>query len=462
MQYSNFYSDIPDFLCTGRNSIYERRLHHDRKKFEDAFSEEWVARNIPDKTNEFVIYRQIIPWQKITDRLVSFYNESRGCIGISLRIAAALLIVAKLRLLSDRNVVSQVRENRYLQYFCNVPDNEVQTFIHHSSLSCLRARFGPEGAAFIESEIFEVLRRSGAVSGDSMLTGSTVLENNIVYPTDIGLIFKAFGKMRQAAARHGIPLWRDDGELKKLWRDCNLNKNKGKISENLLIFSDLFSDALKIFREKVMSVPAPENLRMLQLLNTPEDQNMLKIRGERHIENRIVSPDEPDARPIKKGKKHPSCEFGTTLQLSFNRQGFMVTVENFIGKPDDSKLWSDTSELFIKRMKEKPGYAVGDQGYRSRVNLKIPDKTEHIFPGKSTDAAEKERVYCRKARSATEGFIAVAKNLRGFGCSLYRGIDGDRIWSSLCQTAYNLKKFLQLYRNEELTENCLIRLGLLT
>ncbi len=31
--------------------------------------------------------------------------------------------------------------------------------------------------------------------------------------------------------------------------------------------------------------------------------------------------------------------------------------------------------------------------------------------------------YCRKARSATEGFISVANNLRGFGLSLYSGID---------------------------------------
>ena len=47
-----------------------------------------------------------------------------------------------------------------------------------------------------------------------------------------------------------------------------------------------------------------------------------------------------------------------------------------------------------------------------------------------------------------EGFIAVAKNLRGFGRSLYRGIDGDRIWSLLCQVAYNLEKILQLYNDE--------------
>ena len=63
-------------------------------------------------------------------------------------------------------------------------------------------------------------------------------------------------------------------------------------------------------------------------------------------------------------------------------------------------------------------------------------------------------------RSATEGFIAVAKHLRGFGKSLYRGFQGDRIWTLLCQTASNLKKFLQLYREGRLEENSLLCPGL--
>ena len=108
-----------------------------------------------------------------------------------------------------------------------------------------------------------------------------------------------------------------------------------------------------------------------------------------------------------------------------------------------------------------PDYAIGDQGYRSRINQKIPKDTSNIFLGKSSDVDEEKQDYCRKARSATEGFIAVAKNLRGFGLSLYRGIDGDRIWSLLCQIAYNLKKFLQLYKDEEISEESLMKLGLM-
>jgi hypothetical protein len=146
--------------------------------------------------------------------------------------------------------------------------------------------------------------------------------------------------------------------------------------------------------------------------------------------------------------------------MSFNREGFMITVENFIGNPNDKTLFPETVDLFIKRMKEQPESIIGDLGYRSLKNFKIVNEIKNVFLGRSSDVLEESQDFCCKARSATEGFIAVAKNLRGFGCSLYRGFEGDRIWSLLCQTAYNLKKFIQLLQAEKIKEKSLLKLGL--
>ena len=386
--------------------------------------------------------------------------------GTPIRTIVGIFIVLKFRLLSDRTVVNQVKENRYIQYFCNVSDEDLFTFMHHSNLSKLRKRFGIKGIETIDAVIFNLLRITKVIDNDSMLIDSTVLLNNIVYPTDIGLIFKAFKKMEQVAKHYHIPFWWDDQELKQLWREYNLNRKKSEIIPLFFETILIFSSGLRIFEKIIQTLDDSDKnkekaLQLLDLLMLFQYQNEQKLAGERHIPNRIVSFDEPDARPIKKGKKHPDCEFGSTLQLSFNRQGFMVTTENFIGKPNDKTLWSETARLFEQKMKGAPEYAIGDQGYRSQVNQKIPQDTSHIFLGKSSDVDEKEQDYCRKARSATEGFISVAKNLRGFGLSLYRGIDGDRIWSLLCQIAYNLKKFLQLYNDEEISEESLMKLGLL-
>lgn len=411
-----------------------------------------------------VILNKIIPWQKIIDKLVIYYDDKKGRLGTPIRTVIAVLIVEKLRLLSDRQVIKQVKENRYIQYFCNVKDEDLACFMHCSNLSKLRKRFGIKGVACIDFVIFMSLRRAGVINNDSMLIDSTVLLNNIIYPTDVGLIFKAFEKMKQVANRYYIPLWWDEQEVKQLWREYNLNRKHSEIINIFFEFILIFFDALQKFKKIVQTFEGKDKENAVQLLNLLilfQDQNEQKLAEEKHIANRIVSLDEPDARPIQKGKKHPKCEFGSTLELSFNRQGFMVTMENFIGKPDDTTLWPTTARLFENKMKGVPEYAIGDQGYRSKINQKIPKTAVHIFLGKSTDVDEQQQDYCRKARSATEGFIAVAKNLRGFGKSFYRRIEGDRIWSLLCQIAYNLKKFIQLYRDEEISEESLMKLGLL-
>jgi IS5 family transposase len=351
-----------------------------------------------------------------------------------------------------------------MQFFCNVPDNKLQFFLHPSSLSIFRKRLGVKGVAIIEKEIFELLRRADVINGDNALIDSSVLKNDIIYPNDVQLIFKAFAKMSQFANLHNIKVWWGDDEIKELWRAFNLAKRTNR-AEWLCKFYLLFYPALEVFIEKVNDLQCKKGLKkkaleLVNLLSLLEEQTAEKLAGETHIKNRIVSLDEPDARPIKKGKTFPKCEFGTTIQMTFNREGFMITVENFIGKPNDTTLFSETFALFQERMKRDPNTVVTDLGYRSSANFKIAKDCDNAFFGHSDDVSEEQKDFCCKARSATEGFIAVAKNLRGFGRSLYKGFEGDRIWSLLCQISYNLKKFLQLWSEEVITEKSLIKLGL--
>ena len=396
-------------------------------------------------------------------QLSSFYSKDKGAVGKSLRVMIAIMLVMKHYKLSDRNIIQQIKENRYMQYFCNVPNDNLLNFLDSSSLTVLRKRLGEEGIAIVEKYIFEMLRSASVINGDNALIDSTVLNNNIIYPNDVQLIFKSFSKMRKFAEKHDIQIWWNDDELKKKWRSFNLTKQNR--AEYLCAFHDLFFPALKIFSQKVEVLNCSQKLKsnalaLLDLLNLLEEQTLEKLEGKVHIKNRIVSLDEPDARPIKKGKSYPKCEFGTTLQMTFNREGFLITVENFIGKPNDKKLFPETFELFKKRMRQCPKTIVSDLGFRSQANFKVAEKIDNVFLGRSEDVDETKREFCQKARSATEGFIAVAKNLRGFGRSLYRGLVGDQVWSLLCQAAYNLKKFLQLWREEKISEKSLIKLGL--
>ena len=307
--------------------------------------------------------------------------------------------------------------------------------MHHSNLSKLRKRFGVKGIETIDAVVFNLLRITKVIDNDSMLIDSTVLLNNIVYPTDIGLIFKAFKKMEQVAKHYHIPIWWDAQELKQLWREYNLNRKKNEFVHVFFEFLLIFSGGLRTFKKIVQTLEGSDKdkekvLQLLELLILFQQQNEQKLAGEKHIPNRIVSFDESDARPIKKGKKHPDCEFGSTLQLSFNRQGFMVTTENFIGKPNDKTLWPETARLFEKKMKGAPEYAIGDKGYRSRVNQNIPKAPQisssakvRMLTRKNRTIAEKPGLQ-RKALSQLQKIFAVLvsasiRKLRGTESGLF-------------------------------------------
>lgn len=433
--------------------------------FEDVFSPQWINTHITHPTHDLVILRHIIPWQSIIDLLVPSYDPKKGRMGRSLRTLVGVSVVARLRQLSDRKVIEAIQENRYLQYFCNVPDQGLLTFLHPSTLCRFRTRLGQEGIGIIEEQVFQHLKRAGAIKADMMLMDSSVLESPIIYPNDVRLLYKAFGKLGQFAKQQRLPLWWDLDTVKSRWRAFNLSKATERQSY-LSEFSTLFVPALDAFRTYATVLAMSEKQResavkLLSILTLLETQTQQKLAGHLHIDHRLVSLDDLDARPIKRGKTHPSTEFGTTIHMTFNRQGFMITTDNFIGHPNDTTLYGPTLEAFRKRMQVYPDTAVTDLGFRSAKNLTLHLKDiDQIFLGRSTDVDAEHQDACRTARSATEGFIAVAKHLRGFGRSWYRGLHGARIWTRLHQCAYNLKKFLQLYRNEALEDRTLVALHL--
>lgn len=430
--------------------------------YEEVHTKTWIAQHIENPTHELFLLRKVIPWQKILRSLTGYYSSTQGRLGKSLRVMIAILILGKLRQKSDRAVLELVQENRYAQYFCNVADRDLRTFLDRSTICKFRRRVGQKGIAMIEHHLFDHLRGSGAIKNDAALMDSSVLENNIIYPNDVQLLYKAFGKMKSLADQLGMPLWFDQAHLKARWRAFHLAHKQDRAAY-LAEFDALFRPAFKAFKQIARTLEAPYKKKAqhwLEVFKLLKKQTREKLAGVVHIENRIVSLDELDARPIKKGKSHPACEFGVTNQMTFNRQGFMITLEIFIGQPNDKTLYPGTLDLYRRRMKGDPPCSVTDSGFRSQKNFTASEDIKTVFLGKSGDVPEGKQPFCRSARSATEGFIAVAKSLRGFKKSRYRGIDGDRIWSLLCQTAYNLRKFLQLYQDEKLEEDILIKLGL--
>ena len=226
------------------------------RTYDEVHTKTWIAQHILDQTHELFVLRKVIPFQKIIGSLTGYYSATKGRLGKDLRVMVAILILGKLRQFGDQGVIDLVKENRYAQYFCNVSDRSLPTFLDRSTICKFRGRVGKKGIAMIEHHLFHHLRRSGAIKNDASLMDSTVLENNIIYPNDVLLLYKALGKMRLFARQLGITLWFDHAHIKARWRAFN-RAGKGQRAAFLSEFDTLFRSALKTFKQIVKTVEPP-------------------------------------------------------------------------------------------------------------------------------------------------------------------------------------------------------------
>jgi IS5 family transposase len=275
--------------------------------FDEVFSPQWINTHLSHPTHDLIILYQLIPWQSIIEGLVPFYNLNQGRTGCALRTLVAVSILARLRQLSDRQVIEHIQENRYMQYFCNIPDPNLRTFMHPSTLCRFRKRLGQEGISLIEEQVFTCLKRADVIEADMMLMDATVLDSPIIYPTDVRLLYKAFDKMAMLATEGHIEPWWDSAHLKRRWRADHLER--GQHQTYLEEFYTLLQPALAGLQERLAQRPEPVDnhqekslqtrwRHLIEVLTLLNEQTKQKLAGQRHIDHRLVSLDDLDARPI--------------------------------------------------------------------------------------------------------------------------------------------------------------------
>jgi len=95
-----------------------------------------------DKTNVWVQLEKMIPW----DLVEAIYRKSlaqsgKGAPALTSRIAFGSLIIQARKNLTDRQVVEEIRENPYLQYFLGYNDYRYTPPFDASMLVHFRKRF---------------------------------------------------------------------------------------------------------------------------------------------------------------------------------------------------------------------------------------------------------------------------------------------------------------------------------
>jgi transposase, IS5 family len=322
------------------------------------------------------------------------------------------------------------------------------------------------------------------LAGDTLLRGrklrvdTTVVEADIDYPTDAGLLADAVGKLgglvRRLKAR-GVASrtrFRDRGRaagrrMRKLGQ--TLRRRSGQAMAEV---QQVTGELARLARQTVREVAAVRRSAHRALTRRPHDgrlgrlvgeldatighsqrllaQTRQRLAGERVIPDRLVSLCDPDARPIRKGKPQRPTEFGYTALVAEDERGFIADHQVQLGNPADAPQLVPAVQRVARLTGRVPHTVAGDRGFGTAANDRALAELGVARIGlqrkgtlSAARAAQERTRWFRRLRNWRVGIEARISHLkRGFGVrrTRLRRLTGARTWVGLGVFAYNLQR----------------------
>ncbi len=364
-------------------------------------------------------------------------------------------------------LVREVADSLHLRRFCliglsgRVPDE-----------STLRKLCRRLGADTVDALTREVIARSATQTrfrARAARIDSTVVEADIKFPTDAGLAADGVLGLARAGrgladlAGSGAPRVRDrgrgaKGRMRRLGRTLKRRNGEAK------------AEVLKITREcgDLLAMSAREARRLQRFLAAGSDaqraaapalgelivrcervcaQIDMRLAGEK-ITDRLVSLQDPDARPICKGKLAKRTEFGYVQQIcevtenTRGARGYILPPSTAPGNPGENDLLPatlaslDALHIKIKELALDGGFRVIATTDALTASAQAPDTVAIAGSQEPDSPRTRRRLYCY--RSGAEGRISHLKRGYGLRRSRLKGHDGQRTWCGWAILAYNL------------------------
>ena len=245
---------------------------------------------------------------------------------------------------------------------CRIPlDRPVP---HPTTLVKLVGRAGPETIAQLNAALVEKLAGGTLLRARKLRVDTTVVEADIDYPTDAGLLEHAVRKLgglvRRVKARGAASRtrFRDRGRAagRRMQQLARTRRRRTGVAMGEVdrLTGEVAAIARRTLRDMQGVVGTarralacrPGDGRLGRLVGELEEtvvatQRLLaqtdqRLDGNRVIADRLVSLSDPDARPIRKGKPGRPTEFGYTLLLAEEERGFICDHQLQQGNPPDA------------------------------------------------------------------------------------------------------------------------------
>ncbi|MDD3926784.1 MAG: ISNCY family transposase [bacterium] len=358
--------------------------------------------------------------------------------------------------LSYRALVERVEDSITWRIFCRV-----EKLPHHTTLVKLDKRYGSSTVEELNKKVLLAAKEKKVLTGRKMRVDTTVVEADIHYPTDISLlhdgikaITRSIKRIKAAGAAQDERFTDHTRKAKKILlgatRVCRKRLKSGAkdvkaaVKQMQKLAEDVSSAAQRVIdatghKANETIPPVFHNARkMIERTKAIIDQTEQVISGNYHIENRIVSLHDTDARPIVKGKTGKPVEFGEKVLIQENEKGIVTSYEVYDSNPNDDTLLKPALDKHVQIFGKAPSSVATDRGFSSVANermlqeagvkkISLPRKGKK---SKARQQHERQSWFKRlqRFRAGGEATISYLKRRFGLRRSLYHQHEGMKRW----------------------------------
>ena len=346
--------------------------------------------------NRWVKMADSIPWDVFEKKYSRLFKAKTGNVAKPVRMALGALIIQTKFQYSDRELVEQITENPYLQYFIGLPGYQEDPPFDSSTLVLFRKRINAQMIA--EANEYMLSSRSQKDDDDNpkpptggMSSGNTAPDNegtlildascapvNIKYPQDVSLLNEAREKLETIIYRfhqtYGLALPRRYAKrARKEYLEFAKSKKHTvkkirKVLHRQLSYVKRDIAYLEGFMSEGYAPEAREISLILTIFKLYEQQQYMYDNKVHSVENRIVSISQSWIRPIVRGKLNAPVEFGVKLDISIDTDGYARIEKTSFDAYNESSCLKNAAERYKERTGHYPERILADQIYRTRDN----------------------------------------------------------------------------------------------
>jgi IS5 family transposase len=396
--------------------------------------------------HELCLLANKIDWQGLEKEFEPLYGTT-GRPSVPIRTIVGLLLLKQIYNLGDETVMQRWLENPYWQHFCGEVYFQYKLPFDPSDFVHFRKRIGEEGMKKIFKQSIDLFG-ADAIKQEvkEVRIDTTVQEKNITFPTDRKLCEKAIAYFLRIAGKEGLSLKRTYGrEIKRLRYQLRFVKRPRNVRKQSKALKRLQRIAMKIHHDLDAQLKGGQIERHERVMKI-----ILKVLTQQRADHqKVYSIHEPEVLCIAKGKEHKPYEFGSKSSFAYSRNGGIIlgamTIE---GNLYDGHTLQPQLEQVKELTGKIPKKAIVDRGYRGNDQI---GKTEVVMPKR----LKRESYYKRRMREArcrsragVEGLISHVKYDHRMLRNYLKGVNGDKINTLLAASAYNMKKWMAMIRQE--------------